>query len=128
MKIEKKHIIVIIVALAALWFLWKKGLFNRLTSKSVSQTPLEGGSTGKDLEYVLTHITFNATERDMIEKVRKNLESNVSWRQSIQAKAYQNGISFDQQLAMDAIWLLYVKEGKWTDDRGWKLTAEIKKL
>lgn len=128
MKLEKKHIIIALVAVVALWFLWKKGLFGKLVSKAGAETPSEGGPSAIDLEYVLTHIAFNATERAKIEEVRKKTESDDSWRQSIQAKANKNGFSYDQQLAMDAIWLLYQKDGKWTDDRGWKLIAEIKNL
>lgn len=129
MKIEKKHIIIAIVLAVAVYLLWKKGVFSKSTSSGSNDDGSNAGSSsGVDLDYILTHITFNSAERAKIEEVRKQVEASNIWKQSIQAKANKNGLSFDQQLCCDALWLLYINNGKWTNDRGWKLSADVKAL
>ena len=45
MKFEKKHVIIALVVAVALWFLWKKGFFSKLTAKAnAGGTPTDGGS------------------------------------------------------------------------------------
>ncbi len=133
LKISKKHIVIVIVALVAVWLLWKKGLFSKLKA-SASDTVASGtGDSSIDLDYILSHVVMDSKERDAINKLAEKCKTNADTHQSIQAKAYKNGVSFDQQVAFDAIWMLYreYSNGKWSDwtsDRGWQLIAEIKKL
>lgn len=127
MKINKKTIIIVIVVAVAAFLIWRK---RKGSAGGSSETePVPGSGTGTtSLDYILSHINFNGTERNKIESMRQACENSKIQRQSIEAKAYQNGLSFDQQLVCDAIWNLYTKNGQWTNDRGWKLNSQVKKL
>lgn len=136
-KVIKYTFIAIVVAVAV-WLLWKKGLFSKLnaTAKSLDSSDIKpvSGDASIDLDYILSHVVMDSKERDAINKLAEKCKTNADTRQSIQAKAYKNGVSFDQQVAFDAIWMLYheysngVWSSDWTSDRGWQLNAEIKKL
>lgn len=126
MEMDKKTIIIIVIVAVAAFLLWRK---------SKSATVTASGSTSvapstTTLDYILTHIDFNTTERNKIEAMRKACETSNTLRQQILAKANQNGLSYDQQLVCDAIWLLYYNDSdsSWNSDRGWKLIAEVKSL
>lgn len=127
MKISKKLIIVIIVVAVAGYFVWKKMKENG-GGLSVGDSSLTSEPDHTSLDYILTHINFTSAERNKIEAVRQAVEASNNWKQSVQAKANQNGLSFDQQLVCEAIWLLYTSDGHWTNDRGWKLVNEVKNL
>lgn len=128
MKMNKKTIIIIIVVVAvAAFFIWKKMKDNG-TNLSITEGTLTAEPDHTTLDYILTHINFTGTERNKIESVRQAVEASNTWKQSVQAKANQNGLSFDQQLVCEAIWLLYHDDNKWTNDRGWKLVNEVKAI
>ena len=131
MKIEKKTIVIIVIVAVAAFLLWKRYKGNRAQASDVgtsADTDTTGTSGNVSLDYILTHINFNTEERKKIEEVRNSIENSTMWHQSVEAQAYQNGISFDQQLVCSALWLLYNKNGKWINDRGWRLSSETKKL
>lgn len=133
-----KYIIIAIVAAVAMWLLWKKGLFSKLnaTAKSLDFSDIKpvSGDSAIDIEYILSHVVLDSQERNAINKLAEKCKTDADTRQSIQAKAYKNGLSFDQQVACDAIWMLYheysngVWSSGWTSDRGWTINSEIKKL
>lgn len=134
LKISKKHIVIVIVALVAVWLLWKKGLFSKLKASTSGTSAPATGDASIDLDYILSHVVMDGRERNAINTFAEKCKTNAETRQNIQAKAYKNGVSFDQQVAFDAIWMLYheYSDGKWsngwTSERGWQLIAEIKKL
>lgn len=135
MKIEKKHIIIALVAVFALWFLWKKGLFNKLkASASGTADTAASDASSIDLDYILSRVSYNSTERAAIRKLAEQAETNTDKRQSLQAKAYKNGLSLDQQIACDAIWMLYhtktngVWSDSWNNSRGKELNNEVVNL
>lgn len=133
LKINKKHIVIAIVALVAVWLLWKKGFFSKLKG-SVSGSGATPVHSDIDLDYILSNVTMNGAEREAIKNLAEKCKTDADSRQSIQAKAKKNGVSFDQQVAFDAIWMLYhdYSNGHWSDNwndqRGWQLIDEIKKL
>lgn len=127
---NKKLIIVLIVVAVAAFLLWRR-------SKASEEDPTvvndDSGSAADhtSLDYILSHITFNSQERQKIESVRQAMETATTWRQKIAADAYKNGLSFDQQLVLDALWLLYIDPTTGTDTSGgrrWKLESEVKNL
>lgn len=134
LKISKKHIVIAVVALVAVWLLWKKGLFGKLKDSASGSGSSGTGDTSIDLDYILSHVVMNGQERNAINKLAEDCKTNADKRQQIQAKAYKNGVSFDQQVAFDAIWMLYHKyengvwSSDWTDTRGKTLNQEIKNL
>ena len=126
MKISKKTIIIIIVAAVAAYLVWKK---TRGSGSDAAEEVSVGSDTDtKSLDYILSHIAFNSAERNKIESLRQAAETSAITRQNIQAKAYNNGYSFDQQLVLEALWNLYHKNNSWTDDRGWKLSKQVQAL
>lgn len=129
MKIEKKHIIIAIVALVALYLLWKRGVFAKGTDPGDDGT---GGSSTtsspSSLDYILTHVQFNGDERERISAVYSRAMTDKSYQQSIQASANAKGYSFDQMVVLKALWALYHPGDQWTTDRGWKLQQEVLQL
>lgn len=133
MKIEKKHIIIAIVVVVALWLLWKRGVFAK-TSLTGGNDGTGGGSSAANkasLDYIMTHIAFTAEERAKINAMYDRAMTDKSYYQSIMAKANANGHSFDQQLVLDAIWGLYHPNLDWiagpdgSTDYGWKLQYRV---
>lgn len=132
MKIEKKHIIIAIVVAVAVYLLWKRGVFAKGTDPGDDGT---GGSSTTSspasLDYILTHVNFNGTERERINAVYNRAMTDKSYQQSIQAEANAKGYSFDQMVVLKALWALYHPanaDEPWTNDRGWKLQQEVLQL
>lgn len=127
MKITKKTLIIMLVVAVVVYLLWRMRKQNMVVTYSGTETAtIEPDHT--TLGYILTHIDFNSTERNKIEAYRLASESQNTLRQIIEAKAIKNGLSYDQQLVCEALWLLYHDNTGWTNDRGWKLIAEVKSL
>lgn len=128
MKISKKTLIIILVVVAvAAWLLWKRGA-SRDGSDQGGTSPSTAEPDHTTLDYILSHITFNADERTKIEAYRQACAASNTKRQDVQAKAYRNNLSFDQQLVCEALWTLHTADGSWTDPRGWQLTEEVKNI
>lgn len=126
MKINKKTIIIALVMAVVFYLLWKKS--KQTSVMVVGGDTLTAEPDHTTLDYILTHIDFTTAERNKIEAYRNACESQSTLRQSVQAKAVKNGISYDQQLVCEALWVLYHDNSGWTNDRGWKLIAEVKSL
>lgn len=132
MKISKKTIIIAIVAAVAAYLLWKKGKEGNVAS--LGDATLTAAPDTTSLNYILTHVSFTADERKKIEALRKAAEASEMTYQGIVAKANANGLSYDQQLVLDAIWLLYTQDGQWktgpdgTSSYGWNLQQKVLNL
>lgn len=127
MKLSKKTIIILIVVAVAAFLVWKKRKDASGTSDG-SGSDSSGSSADVSLEYILTHIEFTSAERKKIEAVRKSMESNNIWRQQTAAKANNSGISFDQQMVCEALWLLYNNDKAISSTRCYELCQKVKKL
>lgn len=125
MKLNKKTIIILIIVAVAGYLIWK-----RMKEKGVSveDVNLTASPDKTSLNYILTHVDFNATERNKIEKYRQAAEASEMTYQSILGKANATGRSYDQQLVLNALWMLYHPGDNWTTDRGWKLQQEVLQL
>lgn len=126
MKINKKTIIILIIVAVAAYLVWK-----RMKDKGieVADVSLTASPDKTSLNYILTHVDFNATERQKIEKLRQAAEASEMTYQTILAKANAKGTSYDQQLVLEAIWSLYnPTNSQWTSDRGWKLQQQVLNL
>lgn len=125
MKLNKKTIIILIVVAVALFLLWKKGVF---TKKQASTTTTLTPGT---LDYILANVDFTAAELAKINAYKAAVEASTTRREAIQAKADQKGHTFDQQLVLDAIWVLYHPKEAWiagpdgSTDYGWKLQHKV---
>lgn len=132
MKIEKKHIIIAIVVAVAVYLLWKRGMFAKVSAGS--DLGEGGGSYATDttsLSYILSHINFTIDERNKINAMAARAKSDESYYQYIASKAYEKGHPFDQQLVLEAIWSLYHPGLDWIagpDDKtsyGWNLQQKV---
>lgn len=123
MKIEKKHVIVLIIVAFVLFVLWKRGVFNKDSTGNSTETP----KSNLDLDYILSHVAFTGTERNRIRKIYKGILAKLSWRELISSKSIENGTSFDQQAVLDALWLLY-DDGTIDDTRYHDLLEKVQTL
>ena len=132
MKIEKKTIIIIIVVAVVAYLLWKR--MKGSSTVTLTETVVGSSPDKTSLDYILSHVNFTSDERKKIESYRQSCETSNTTRQSIEAKAYEKGRSFDQQLALDAIWVLYTKNGQWIagpngkTTYGWNLQQKVLNL
>lgn len=126
---KKKLIIVLIIVAVAVYLLWKKGVF----SKKVATETLTGITPGT-LDYYLANIAFTTAERNKILALKAAVDASTTRRESIQAKADAKGHTFDQQVVLEAIWLLYHPKDAWiagpdgSTDYGWKLQQKVNNL
>lgn len=130
---KKKTIIIIIVVAVVAWVLWKRS--KDTTGVVVTEgNNLTASPDKTSLDYILTHINFTSAEREKINAVKTALQTNNVWREQMQAKAAANGRSFDQQLVLSSIWLLYHPEDEWiagpdgSTTYGWKLQQKVLNL
>ena len=126
MNITKKTIIIIAVVAVVAYLLWRK--MKGGGSTVVEDLSLTAEPDKTSLNYILTHVDFTSAERNKIEALRKAAEASEMTYQRILAKANTNGRSYDQQLVLDAIWLLYTDNGEWTSSRGWPLCQQVLSL
>lgn len=132
MKITKKTIIIVVVVAVAAWLLWKN--MKEKGTASMGDALLTAEPDTTSLNYILTHVNFTSTERKKIEALRKAAEASEMTYQSILAKANANGRSYDQQLVLDAIWLLYTQDSEWlagpngSTTYGWNLQQQVLNL
>ena len=130
---KKKTIIIIIVVAVVAWVLWKRS--KDTTGVVVTEgNNLTASPDKTSLDYILTHVNFTSAERETINAVKTALQTNNVWREQLQAKAAANGRSFDQQLVLSSIWLLYHPEDEWiagpdgSTSYGWKLQQKVLNL
>ena len=130
MKMNKKTIIILIVVAVAVFLLWR-------SSKKKSEGA--GGNAAGDtdtttLNYILSNIDFTTEERNRIMALKNRVETDAAYRASIQSKATANGRSFDQQMVLDAIWLIYHPAEEWlpgpdgSTSYGWILQKKVLNL
>lgn len=108
MKINTKTVIIVALVAAAVYFVWRK----LKESKAASAASGSGANT-KTVEYILANIPFTSAEVKEIRYVNTASRSSAIWMENIQKKAAENGLTYDQQVVLDAIWLLYNRNGKW---------------
>lgn len=130
---KKKTIIILIVLAVAVYLLWKRGTFSKVTGLSGSE-PDAHVDDPTSLNYILEHINFTSAERAKIVALSKACEADAARKQWMQDKAIEKGHSYDQQIVLDAIWLLYHSDSGWIDDAGsasdygWKLQQKVLQL
>lgn len=118
MKIEKRHIIILIVAAVAVYLIWKKKKESETPGDgTVGGTNAGGVATGaKDsLDYIYASGLLNTNEKKRCETVRRRAEDSLSYKAQVEAEAARKGYSYDQMIVMKAIWELYNPTGN-----GWE--------
>ncbi len=128
MKMNKKTVIIILVIIVAGFLIWRnrKGTPVYGTDASALSEPSDSPNTS--LDYILSHVELNSVEREKIDRVRQKLTPGTAFYQNIQAKAYKNGLSFDQQMVCDAMWQLYKIDNRIDFDEYYRVVKEVKKL
>lgn len=130
MKISKKTIIIILIVVAvAAWLLWKRKGTSPKEGDASSDAP--SGPVPGTLDYYLANIAFTTAERNKILAVKDAVADSVTWREQLKAKANANGYTLDQQIVLDAIWLLYHPNEAWiagpngSTSYGWNLQQKV---
>ena len=134
MKMNKKTIIILIVVAVAAYLVWKK----RKEGKAVSTTDTGTGALPGSLEYILANVPFTNKEIRKINATMARVNASTVAREEMQAKASRNGNTFDEQVVIDAIWLLYHPDqnanAAWIagpdgkTDYGWRLQQKVLNL
>lgn len=134
MKMNKKTIIILIVVAVAAYLIWNK----RKAGKTVTVSDAGTGAIPGSLEYILANVPFTNKEVRKINATMARVNASTIAREEMQAKASRNGNTFDEQVVIDAIWLLYHPnqdpnaawiagpDGK--TDYGWRLQQKVLNL
>lgn len=128
MKKSTKIIIIVAVVAVAAFLVWK----NRKKMEDVS-SPETASGTGS-MAYILSKIPFTNKEICKIKAIQNVVNSSATYLESMKKKAAQRGNTVDEQIVLDAIWVLYTKDGKWlkgpdgTSDYGYRLQQAVLNL
>lgn len=135
MKINTKTIltilIIVVVALGA-FLLWKKLKKDNTVNDKAEFS--DNGPEAGTFEYIMANVPFTNSEVRYINKVRNAINASTTRTESVRAKASKKGNTFDEQVVLDAIWLLYHPEGSWIagpdgkTDYGWRLQQKVLNL
>ena len=132
MQIEKKHIIIAIVAFVAVYLLWKKGVFGKKDSDEAVAYDAPKADT---FEQVISASGMTTADAEYVRQLRKKIEASSDWRTKIELIA--NGLSYEQNLVLNAIWTKYYdnatsdfKDGinDTTKSYVWKVQSNIKNM
>ena len=130
MKIEKKHIIIAIVVAVAVYFIWRR------KKQAADETVSVGNETVKEdaVERVISASGMTTTDAAYVRQLRTKIEASPTWMERIQKKALERGLSYEQMLVLDSIWVKYYdnvtsdfKEGTdaTTKSYVWKVQSNI---
>ena len=132
---SKKTVILIILLVVAAFIAWKKGLFAKLTGgSSTNYTPAEPASASTDdLEGIIEQTSMTAIEKKRCLEWAKNIENwarnNDKWTvKGVEDKAIQNGVTYKQQIVLDAIWQMHVSDNLFGKDFANKIMTEVKSM
>lgn len=102
--------IAIVVAVAA-WLLWRHKKQNEATTETTTDEPLTG------LEAVIKASQMTKADARDVRRFAREVESSMTDKATIEQKALDNGYTYNQQLALDALWVKYFDaEGKLIHD------------
>ena len=117
MKLNKKTIIILIVAAVAGYLVWKR--YKDSTAAGSADSVSSGGASldPSSLEDVITAAEINNSLAAKVREKYAETQSNSTLRNTIQTKANEKGNTFAQQVLFEALYAVYhVKtvEGTWT--------------
>lgn len=124
MKIEKKHIIIILIVVAVVAYL----IWRRNSDTVTDPVTGEEVSLKDDINAILTKIGANTEEKSYVRNFARSVEAKPLWKENVQEKADSNLLTYEQQLVCDALWTKYNGANGWSNPRGWKLIAKVKEL
>lgn len=103
MKINVKTIVIVIVVGLVAFLFWRKSKKGESGSPDVSGTGAQPGT----IDYILANVPFTNAEIRKIKGLQSTVNASTTYSESMRAKAAKNGTTFDEQIVLDAIWLLY---------------------
>lgn len=130
MKINTKTIVIaLVVALAAflVWWMLKKKKDGAYTAGS--SDPATG-----TVDYIIANIPFTNAEIRKIRAVQSTVNASTTSLENVRSKAARNGRTLDEQIVLDAIWLLYHPKDAWIagpdgkTSYGWNLQQKVLNL
>lgn len=117
---KKQTLIIIIIAAAAAYVLYRRGVFSSAPATVGGTTdpdpsPVGGYGTDKnDTDSITDALSLSATDRLRVKDMAAHISSCVNttsggWnRSSILDKADDNGVTFEQQTVIEALWQVFV--------------------
>ena len=130
MKLNKKTIIIAIVVAVVAFLLWKRMKAKSAVGVETEETVSNGTNTSS-IDSILSAIGATSSEIANVRRTASAIDASPSWTERVVAKAKKNGITFQQQVVCEAIWMLYHPNGSWiaangqSADRGGKLTNKV---
>lgn len=129
MKINAKTFVIVAVVAAVVFLIWKKRKESVDTGTASGSGPVPGS-----LDYILANVPFNNAEIRKIKAYNAAVNASTTLKESMREKALAKGNTFDEQVVLDAIWLLYHPKDSWiagpdgSTTYGWKLQQKVVNL
>lgn len=105
MKINKKHIIAILIVVAvAAWLLWKKGVFSKVGDSTGTDTVTGGG-----IDPIIAASGMTTSDARFVRSYAAKIESSLSDKADTEDKAIRRGYTYEQMVVLDALWTKYCR-------------------
>ena len=138
---QKKLIIVAVVVAVALYFIWKNSKAAKDGGSNDTGGSTGGGTAGtrldpSNLEDCITAGELTTSEADKVRQKYRDYQSYAVGRQQIIDKAKVNGLTYEQQLVCEVIYVMYhtynAADGTWsanstTERNRWLYVTELVK-
>lgn len=133
---NKKTIIIIILVAVAVFIAWRMGWFAKTGATVAVTDPSSGsGSTGTtSTDDIINATSMTAQEREKCRGWVKEIENAIKqgrngWSYAaLSDKAVRNGISYNQQLVISAIWQMYETAKLFGQEYAQKIISEINQM
>lgn len=125
----KTIVIALVVALAAFLVWWMLKKKKEAPYKVGSSDPTTG-----TVDYIIANVPFTNAEIRKIRAVQSTVNASKTSLESMREKAAKKGNTLDEQIVLDAIWLLYHPKDAWIagpDGKityGWNLQQKVLNL
>ena len=107
MKIEKKHIIIAIVVAVVAYFLWKRYKNSQADDTAEKTVPVTS-----DVNAILKAIGASDSQKDKIREIVRKINASTDWKRSLEEKAEEEGLTYEQEAVVAAIWTVYMVKGE----------------
>lgn len=135
----KKKIIIIAVVVVALYVLYKRGTFDSLLSGSGADTLIPTSDTKADIDLSDTDAIIEATSMSSAEKkkcknwvaeIKRAIKQSLNgWsKTSVEAKAKDQKVTYEQYLVIAALWQMYETAGIITRNKCDEYANEVRNL
>lgn len=102
MNISKKTLIIIAIVVVIVGFLVWKHMRDNQDPDTATST-----SSSKSVDEILTAIGAESNVKSYVRSVVHKINASSAWKQDVIGKAKNNGLTFNQQAVLEALWVMY---------------------